>query len=112
MGAFRSAVITKKGQELLAKVVAGTTKLEFTKRMGYFSEDRNTAWKGRNHRLSCSRVLRILEFDRTANDFFGRQDKMAAFIISPYNQRGKCRFCICGFNNHFDSCSTCLFCRS
>ena len=31
MGAFKSAVITKKGQELLAKVVAGTTKLEFTK---------------------------------------------------------------------------------
>ena len=31
MGAFRSAIITKKGQELLAKVVAGTTKLEFTK---------------------------------------------------------------------------------
>ena len=28
MGAFKSAVITKKGQELLAKVVAGTTKLE------------------------------------------------------------------------------------
>ena len=27
MGAFKSAVITKKGQELLAKVVAGTTKL-------------------------------------------------------------------------------------
>lgn len=31
MGAFKSAVITKKGQALLAKVVAGTTKLEFTK---------------------------------------------------------------------------------
>ena len=31
MGAFKSAVITEKGQELLAKVVAGTTKLEFTK---------------------------------------------------------------------------------
>ena len=31
MGAFKSAVITTKGQALLAKVVAGTTKLEFTK---------------------------------------------------------------------------------
>ena len=31
MGAFKGAIITKKGQELLAKVVAGTTKLEFTK---------------------------------------------------------------------------------
>lgn len=31
MGAFKSAVITKKGQALLAKVIAGTTKLEFTK---------------------------------------------------------------------------------
>lgn len=31
MGAFRSAVITKKGQALLAKVVAGSTKLVFTK---------------------------------------------------------------------------------
>lgn len=31
MGAFKSAVITKKGQALLAKVVAGTTKLQFTK---------------------------------------------------------------------------------
>ena len=27
MGAFKSAVITKKGQELLAKVVAGTLSL-------------------------------------------------------------------------------------
>lgn len=31
MGAFKSAVITTKGQALLAKVVAGTCKLEFTK---------------------------------------------------------------------------------
>ena len=31
MGAFNSAVITTKGQALLAKVVAGTCKLEFTK---------------------------------------------------------------------------------
>ena len=31
MGAFKSAVITTKGQALLAKVVASTTKLEFTK---------------------------------------------------------------------------------
>ena len=31
MGAFKSAVITKKGQALLAKVVAGSTKLVFTK---------------------------------------------------------------------------------
>ena len=31
MGAFKSAVITKKGQALIAKVVAGTTKFEFTK---------------------------------------------------------------------------------
>ncbi len=31
MGAFKSAVITTKGQALLAKVVAGTTKLNFTK---------------------------------------------------------------------------------
>lgn len=31
MGAFKSAVITEKGQALLAKVVAGTTKLAFTK---------------------------------------------------------------------------------
>ena len=31
MGAFKSAVITRKGQALLAKVVAGTTKLVFTK---------------------------------------------------------------------------------
>lgn len=31
MGAFKSAIITTKGQALLAKVVAGTTKLEFTK---------------------------------------------------------------------------------
>lgn len=30
MGAFKSAVITKKGQALLAKVVSGTTKFEFT----------------------------------------------------------------------------------
>lgn len=30
MGAFKSAVITKKGQALLAKVVAGTTKFNFT----------------------------------------------------------------------------------
>ena len=30
MGAFKSAVITKKGQALLAKVVAGSTKLVFT----------------------------------------------------------------------------------
>ena len=30
MGAFNSAVITKKGQELLAKVLYGNTKLEFT----------------------------------------------------------------------------------
>ncbi len=29
MGAFKSAIITQKGQELLATVVAGTTKLEF-----------------------------------------------------------------------------------
>ena len=31
MGAFNSAVITKGGQELLAKVVAGKTKVAFTK---------------------------------------------------------------------------------
>lgn len=31
MGAFNSAVITKKGQALIAKVVAGTTKFEFSK---------------------------------------------------------------------------------
>ena len=31
MGAFKSAVITTKGQALLAKVVAGTCKLNFTK---------------------------------------------------------------------------------
>lgn len=31
MGAFRSAVITTKGQALIAKVVAGTTNFEFTK---------------------------------------------------------------------------------
>ncbi len=31
MGAFKSAVITKKGQALMAKVVSGATKLEFTK---------------------------------------------------------------------------------
>lgn len=31
MGAFKSAIITKKGQALLAKVVAGNTKLVFTK---------------------------------------------------------------------------------
>ena len=30
MGAFKSAVITKKGQALLAKVVAGKTKFNFT----------------------------------------------------------------------------------
>ena len=30
MGAFNSAVITKGGQELLAKVVAGKTKVAFT----------------------------------------------------------------------------------
>lgn len=30
MGAFKSAVITKKGQALLAKVVAGTAKFNFT----------------------------------------------------------------------------------
>ena len=31
MGNFNSAVITKKGQALMAKVVAGTTKLNFTR---------------------------------------------------------------------------------
>ena len=51
--------------------------------MGYFSEDRNTAWKGRNHRLSCLEFLEYWNLIEQPMTFLDDKTKWPLSLFLP-----------------------------
>lgn len=73
-----------------------------------FFPDRTAAWKKRNALGYGVGFFGILEYDRTADGFSGRQVAVAAFSLSSADYMGTGGICLCGLGDHADSGSFCF----